>query len=89
MSNRDLDMPVSCEMKPYATCDQIKPNGAGVSITSLVMHDLIERTEKGINTYGQALRANNGRSALVDAYQEALDLAMYLRQAIEEMNHGS
>lgn len=28
--------------------------------------------------------AHNGRDALVDAYQEALDLTMYLRQAIEE-----
>lgn len=64
------------------------PRGQGRTITSLVMDDLIQRTEKGINTYGQALRANNGRDALVDAYQEALDLAMYLRQAIAEQEES-
>jgi hypothetical protein len=30
------------------------------------------------------LRAHNGRDALVDAYQEALDLCVYLRQVIQE-----
>jgi hypothetical protein len=30
------------------------------------------------------LQAHNGRNALIDAYQEALDLVVYLRQAIEE-----
>jgi hypothetical protein len=30
---------------------------------------------------------NNGRDSLMDAYQEALDLVMYLRQAIEERNN--
>jgi hypothetical protein len=38
----------------------------------------------GRRKYGTALEANNGRDALMDAYQEALDLAMYLRQAIAE-----
>jgi len=34
--------------------------------------------------YHTYLLTHNGRDALIDAYQEALDLAMYLRQAIEE-----
>ena len=34
--------------------------------------------------HGTPLQAHNGRDPLVDAYQEALDLAVYLRQAIEE-----
>ena len=38
----------------------------------------------GIEKYGTVLQPNNGRNALVDAYQEALDLAVYLRQRIEE-----
>ncbi len=38
----------------------------------------------GKQRYGTALYANNGRSALRDAYEEALDLACYLRQALEE-----
>lgn len=34
--------------------------------------------------YGTPLQANNGRNPLIDAYQEALDLCVYLRQEIEE-----
>jgi len=54
------------------------------SIQSLVRQDLVEREQVGIQRYGTALQAHNGRDALVDAYQEALDLACYVRQAIEE-----
>ena len=54
------------------------------SIQSLVRQDLEEREQVGIQRYGTALQAHNGRDALVDAYQEALDLACYVRQAIEE-----
>ena len=54
------------------------------SIQSLVRADLEEREAIGCQRYGTPLQAFNGRDALVDAYQEALDLACYLRQAIEE-----
>jgi hypothetical protein len=54
------------------------------SIQSLVRQDLEEREQVGIQRYGTPLQPHNGRDALVDAYQEALDLACYLRQAIEE-----
>lgn len=53
-------------------------------IQTLVMRDMASRREHGIQTYGMALQAHNGRDALQDAYEEALDLCMYLRQAIEE-----
>ena len=69
-----------------AVIDQTKPNGTGTPVVAMVMHDMIERMEKGIETYGQALRADNGRCPLIDAYQEALDLAIYLKQAIIEKN---
>lgn len=46
--------------------------------------DMQERHEQGIAKYGVPLRAFNGRNAMVDAYQEALDLVVYLRQALEE-----
>ena len=49
-----------------------------------VMADLHDRAETGKEKYGSYLQQNNGRNALWDAYQEALDLAMYLRQAILE-----
>ena len=54
------------------------------SIHDLVAEDLAERKALGRQRYGTTLQAGNGRDALVDAYQEALDLACYLRQAIEE-----
>lgn len=53
-------------------------------IQSLVMYDLAARREVGIQRYGTPLQAHNGRDALRDAYDEALDLACYLRQLIEE-----
>ncbi|GAB1642557.1 hypothetical protein [Krasilnikovia sp. MM14-A1259] len=54
------------------------------SILALVRADLEERERVGVQRYGTPLQAHNGRDALVDAYQEALDLAAYLRQAIAE-----
>lgn len=53
-------------------------------IWELVVGDMKERDRIGRNKYGTPLQAHNGRDALVDAYQEALDLAVYLRQLIEE-----
>lgn len=54
------------------------------AIVDLVIQDMVERKAIGIERYGTPLQAHNGRDAMVDAYQEALDLCMYLRQAIEE-----
>jgi len=48
------------------------------------MEDMEARREMGLRKYGTVLQPNNGRNALVDAYQEALDLVVYLRQKIEE-----
>lgn len=56
-------------------------------VVAQVMIDLTERMEMGIKTYGEALRANNGRDALQDAYEEALDLACYLKQAMIERDN--
>lgn len=56
----------------------------GTPIWDLVMADMAARKTLGIERYGTPLQAHNGRDALVDAYQEALDLCCYLRQAIEE-----
>lgn len=49
-----------------------------------VIRDMEARREAGIERYGTPLQARNGRDALVDAYQEALDLVVYLRQVIVE-----
>lgn len=51
-----------------------------------VLKDLKERAEYGKYKYGTSLKTYNGRSALQDAYEEALDLVVYLKQALLEAN---
>ena len=58
--------------------------GTGPDCWQLVLADMAERRELGIAKYGTPLQPDNGRDGLVDAYQEVLDLAVYLRQAIEQ-----
>jgi len=67
-----------------ATQQQPTPCGNGNEIHDLLIEDIRKRKELGKQKYGEPLRAFNGRNALVDAYQEILDLAVYLRQWIEE-----
>lgn len=54
------------------------------SIHDLVIEDMAARKAFGLKKYGTILQANNGRDQLMDAYQEALDLCVYLRAAISE-----
>ena len=56
----------------------------GGCIQDLVLADIAARRDVGIERYGTPLQAHNGRDAMMDAYQEALDLAVYLRQVIFE-----
>ncbi len=53
-------------------------------IWELVIQDMKARDMLGRARYGTPLQAHNGRNALWDAYEEILDAAVYLRQAIEE-----
>lgn len=53
-------------------------------VWGLVVDDMFARDAAGRKKYGVGLQPHNGRDALVDAYQESLDLAVYLRQAIFE-----
>lgn len=71
-----------------ATVQQPAPQGTGPAITPLVIADLLARSADGERKYGEPLRASNGRDVLADAYQEALDLCQYLRQAIEERSEA-
>lgn len=63
---------------------QPAPTGNGPSVTDAVLADITARREVGKVKYGTELRAHNGRDPLVDAYQEALDLVVYLKQALME-----
>jgi hypothetical protein len=57
---------------------------AGEDVASLVHEDLERRVEEGADEYGERLTTENGRDPLVDAYQEVLDTALYLRQELAE-----
>lgn len=72
-------------MTTPATDQQQAPTpNSGQDVWLLVIAEMEERRQFGLKKYGQPVRAFNGRDPLVDAYQEALDLCVYLRQAIAE-----
>ena len=72
-------------MSGPATTEQPEPIGnTSPPVWWLVMKDMDARDQLGRKRYGTPLQPHNGRDALTDAYQEALDLAVYLRQAIYE-----
>ena len=50
----------------------------------IVVDDIIKRLDLGIERYGTGLQADNGRDMLLDAYEEALDLCVYLRGMMYE-----
>jgi hypothetical protein len=54
------------------------------AIWPLVIADMQARDTLGRERYGTPLQPSNGRDALVDAFEESLDLCAYLRQAIFE-----
>lgn len=57
------------------------------AVWDLVVRDMNERNIEGTKKYGTPLQPFNGRDPLVDAYQEALDLVVYLRTAIYERDN--
>lgn len=60
------------------------PRGHSTDVAKLVLEDMAERDRIGRERYGVPLTTHNGRDHLVDAYQEMLDGAVYLRAEIEE-----
>jgi hypothetical protein len=63
---------------------QLSPKKGDVKVLDLVLNDLKKRDKLGQKKYGTSLMINNGRDSLQDAYEEILDLTMYLRQRLEE-----
>jgi len=53
-------------------------------VWDLVLSDINDRDILGAKKHGKRLQPHNGRDALFDAYQEALDMVVYIRQAIFE-----
>lgn len=67
--------------------NQVMPKGRGVDVAELVKQDIEARIQHGAKLYGERLTTHNGRDALLDAYQEVLDLAVYLRQMMYERDN--
>jgi hypothetical protein len=42
--------------------------------------DLDARNAKGFETYGKPMETHDGRDTLQDAYEEALDMCVYLKK---------
>lgn len=55
----------------------------------LAVKDMQDRDQEGARKYDTRLKPFNGRNALIDAYQEFLDGAVYIRQKIHEIEHDS
>jgi hypothetical protein len=57
-------------------------------IVEAVRQDLLDRSEVGIRKYGVTLERNDIdlRGWLAHAYQEALDMALYIKRAMKELD---
>jgi hypothetical protein len=78
------DAPVShTEHQP----DPIRLDGKiSEPVLPYVLQDFRDKAGVGLDKYQTLLRTNNGRDALADAYQEAVDKVMYLKQLLMEQD---
>ena len=83
-----MKQPAPQMTKPAPQMTQPAPKTGKDDVTKAVMDDLAERQRIGIRKYGTKLQTHNGRDALMDAYEEALDLCQYLKQEIMERENG-
>ncbi|RLC88892.1 MAG: hypothetical protein DRJ03_01235 [Chloroflexi bacterium] len=61
---------------------QAQPTNGKRDVVPEVIKDMQARDVVGTKKYGTTLQTHNGRDALLDAYQEVLDLAVYLKQEL-------
>ena|SRR4028119_1917956 len=69
--------------------DEMTRLGKNSGFWKLIRTDIREREKIGVERYGTALQAHNGRDAIRDAYEEALDGLFYVRQALQEDSTNS
>lgn len=60
--------------------DQPLPTAGRTSVQDALITAIAERRDYGIRKYGRRLETFNGRDALTDAWEEAMDLVTYLTQ---------
>lgn len=70
------------DLKTFTPTQQF--GGVADVAVAFVSADIEARKTQGLQKYGTLLQPNNGRDAVVDAYQEVIDGVQYLRQAKEE-----
>lgn len=63
------------------------PKPGKENVTERLIEHIQARAAKGLETYGRPLEAFNGRDPVLDALDEALDLAQYLMQLKLEREH--
>lgn len=69
------------EVGPLVVADALGRGGFhSDEIVQAVAEDFRARIQLGIERYGHPLETHNGRDAALDAYQELLDSAHYLKQ---------
>ncbi len=70
---------------PSGIIEQVDPTqNNSEPVWDMVIRDMLSRKVAGLERYGTFLQAFNGRNPILDAYQESLDQAVYLRQMLEE-----
>lgn len=96
LCQQDDDCPScdNCGRRGHLSCYRDPPRqpapapNDGPAVWDLVIADMRARDHVGRRKYGTPLQAHNGRDTLQDAYEEALDLAVYLRTLIAEREGG-
>lgn len=78
------DWPCVCDTSPLVTEQPAPTPSEHPAVWPMVLADMAARDAEGRRKYGVPLQPHNGRDALRDAYEEALDLCVYLRQALYE-----
>ena len=64
--------------------DQPLPSGGREPVQDALIADIRARRDLGVQRYGSPLMTHNGRDAVQDALEEAVDLAVYLKQVAME-----
>ena len=75
-----MNMKIDTEIKQYE--DYFVKD----EITKAVVEDLILRAKRGVEKYNTTLGENNHQNMLQHAYEEALDMAQYLKKEITTLN---
>lgn len=84
LSNNNITIDAERNMNNMNTPEPMPSKNQYPAIWDLVIEDMRQRDQSGQEKYNTRLQPFNGRNSLLDAYQEALDLAVYLRQKIYE-----